>query len=107
MLLVCVKFKVGTNDVLLSTNKELKASILEQEVINVKCFHYSYYSTITNSQDHFCIVCKSLLFDIDHVQGRSEEYADYEYEYEYEDDGSKRRKRRKRQAPTGRIFLCV
>jgi len=37
----------------------------------------------------------------EHVQGRSEEYADYEdYEYEYEEDGSKRRRRRKRQAPT-------
>jgi len=41
----------------------------------------------------------------EHVQGRTEDYADdyAEYEYEYEDgteEGTKRRKRRKRQAPT-------
>lgn len=40
----------------------------------------------------------------EHVQGRSEEYGDYEeYEYEYEEEGSKRKRRRKRQAPTAAI----
>ena len=46
----------------------------------------------------------------EHVQGRTEDYADdyAEYEYEYEDgteEGTKRRKRRKRQAPTAGRFL--
>jgi len=37
----------------------------------------------------------------DHVQGRSEEYGDYEqYEYEYEEEGSNKRRRKKRQTPT-------
>ena len=48
--------------------------------------------------------------NLEHVQGRAEEYADdyAEYEYEYEDgtdEGTKRRKRRKRQAPTAGRFL--
>ena len=49
----------------------------------------------------------------EHVQGRTEDYADEyaEYEYEYEDgteEGTKRRKRRKRQAPTaGRFHFLI
>ena len=41
---------------------------------------------------------------LDHAQGRSEEYGDYEeYEYEYEEENKKRKRRRKRQAPTAGI----
>lgn len=40
----------------------------------------------------------------DHVQGRSEEYGDYEeYEYEYEEEGSRKKRRKRRQAPTAEM----